>query len=212
MLRTKCGSAVLLALLLAGCADRSFVLRDATYRAERSASWVVVVESPRGSDLAAPTKTVGRLVANELSLHWFNVVDRDLLLQADPELGPRLRRAAQQASLGQRVEPEVVERLSRDHGVGQLLIVDVFRYEQFWGRETRITRVGVEGRLVQLQDNRILWQGRADPDAVGLPGGGFEAAAHRAAGELVRLMSGGLPRLEDTPLATWPVLEYLVPN
>jgi hypothetical protein len=203
---------LLLALLLSGCASRSFVLRDPAYRVERSATWVVVVESPRASDLAAPTKTVGRLVANELSLRWFNVLDRDLLLQADPQLEPRLSRAAQQASLGQRVEPEVVERLSRDHGVGQLLVVDVFRYDQFWGRETRITRVGVEARLVQLQDNRILWQGRADPDVAGLPGGGFEAAAHRAAGELVRLMSGELPRVEDTPLATWPLLEHLVPN
>ena len=98
-----------------------------------------------------------------------------------PELGAVLAEAAQQVAVGQRVSPEIVERLARPHGVGQLLVIDVFRHEQHWGRETRITRVGVEGRLVQLADGRTLWQGRYDPEISDAPGRGYDAATRRAA-------------------------------
>jgi hypothetical protein len=92
------------------------------------------------------------------------------------------------------------------------LVVDVFRYEQHWGRETRITRVGVEGRLVQLVGGRTLWQARYDPEISDAPGRGYDAATRRAATELVRLLSEGWPRLQDTPAANWPVVEYFTPN
>lgn len=205
-------SACGLAVLLIGCAKGSVVLPDAAYRVERGASSIVVVEVPRDGDLAAPGRQVGRWVATELSLSWFNVLDRDLLLRAHPELAPPLLQAAQQILLGGQPAPEISERLFRLHGVGQLLLVDVFRYEQLWGGETRVTRVGVEARLVLLADGRTLWQGRTDPEISGAPGSGFELAGRRAAKELVRLLSDGWPRLEDTPMVRWPVLEYFTAN
>jgi hypothetical protein len=202
----------LLACLLAGCTPTSFVLADPAYRAERSSSWVVVVEVPREPPLDVPARQVGRLVAAELALRWFNVLDRDLLVQANPDLGPALRRAARGALTGERADPQLAERLLRRHGVGQLLAVDVFRHEQVWGRETRITRVGAEAHLVQLGDGKVLWQGRADPAISGATGSAFDTAARRAAEELVRQMCESPPSFGDTPFATWPVLEYFTPN
>jgi len=188
------------------------VTADPGYRMERGQSWVVVVDLPRGPELATPSRQVGRLVTIELATRWFNVLDRDLLVQSAPELGAVLGEAARQVAVGQRVSPEIVERLARPHGVGQLLVVDVFRHEQFWGRETRITRVGVEGRLVQLASGHTLWQARYDPELSDAPGRGYDAAARRAARELVRLLSDGWPQLKDTVVADWPVVEYLTPN
>ncbi len=202
----------LLAWLLAGCSATSFVLADPTYRAERASSWVVVVEVPREPPLDLPAKQVGRLVAAELSLRWFNVLDRDLLVEANPDLGPALSRAARGILTGERADPQLAERLLRRHGVGQLLAVDVFRHEQIWGRETRITRVGAEAHLVRLADGKILWQGRTDPAISGAAGSGFQAASQRAAEELVRQMCEAPPRFGDTPFASWPVLEYFAPN
>ena len=212
MLRGRYGRIGILTVLLTGCGNGSFVLPDPAYRAEQGSSWILVVDAPRQADLAAPTRQVGRLVASELSLRWFNVVDRDLFLQAHPDVGPSLSRAAHQVLIGEQVDSEVVERLFRRHGVGQLLVVDVFRHEQVWGREMRITRVGVEARLVQLVEGKTLWQARTDPEVSGALAGGFDVAARRAAGELVRLLSGAWPRFEDTPMANWPVLEYFTTN
>jgi hypothetical protein len=204
--------AAVLATLVAGCAGTSVVLPDPAYRAERASNWIVVVEVPRDAALEAPSRQVGRLVAAELALRWFNVVDRDLLLQAHPDLGPPLRRAARGLLIGDEVDPHLAERLLRRHGVGQMLVVDVFRHEQRWGRETRVTHVGAEARLVQLGEGRILWQGRTDPAVSGVAGSGFDTATRRAAGELVRLLCEAKPHFADTPMATWPVLEYVAPN
>ena len=202
----------LLAGLFAGCsAGGTFVLADPAYRTERASSWLIVVEAPRNGVLDGPSRQISRLVAAELALRWFNVLDRDLLVQAQPDLGPALGRAARALLTGERVDPQLAERLRR-HGVGQLLVVDVFRHEQVWGRETRVTRVGVDAYLVHLGAGKILWQGRTDPAVSGAAGSGFETAAQRAADELVRHLCEAPPRLADTPLATWPVLEYFVPN
>jgi hypothetical protein len=187
-------------------------MADPAYRMERGQSWVVVVAVPRGPEMATPSHHVGRLVTVELGTRWFNVLDGDLLVRSVPELGADLADAARQIALGQRVSPEIVERLARPHGVGQLLVVDVYRHEQLWGRETRITRVGVEGRLVQLASGHTLWQARYDPEISDTPGRGYEAATRRAAAELVRLLSEGWPRLKDTTVADWPVVEYFTPN
>lgn len=202
----------LLAGLLAGCTGKTFVLADPAYRTERSSSWVVVVEVPRDAPLDAPARQVGRRVAAELALRWFNVLDRDLLVQANPDLGPALHRAARGLMTGERVDPRLAERLLHRHGVGQLLVVDVFRHEQLWGRETRITRVGADAQLVHLGDGTILWQGRTDPAISGATGSAFDSASQRAAEELVRQISELPPRFGDSPFASWPVLEYFAPN
>lgn len=206
------GLLLALAALSAGCANGGVGVSDPAYPAGRGSSWIVVAEAPRQADLAAPTRHVGRLVAAELSLRWFNVLDRELLVQAHPTLGPFLSRAAHQLLIGERVDPQIVEHLLHRHGVGQLLIVDVFRHEHVWGRETRIVRVGAEARLVDLSEGKTVWQGRTDPEISGGTGSGFDVAAQRAAGELVRLLSGARQRFADTPYATWPVLEYFTPN
>jgi hypothetical protein len=203
---------LLLCLLVGGCMPRPMVVADPAYRMERGQSWVVVVDVPRGPEMATPSRQVGRLVTIELGTRWFNVLDRDLLVRSAPELGAVLAEAARQIAVGQRVSPEIVDQLARPHGVGQLLVVDVFRHEQLWGRETRITRVGVEGRLVQLASSHTLWQARYDPEISDTPGRGYDGAARRAATELVRLLSDGWPRLKDTAVADWPVVEYLIPN
>jgi hypothetical protein len=70
----------------------------------------------------------------------------------------------------------------------------------------------MEARLIQLADGRTLWQGRTDPEVSGALGSGFDTAMRRAASELVRLLCDAWPRLEDTPMATWPVLEYFTQN
>lgn len=205
-------SVLAFATLAAGCANGAVVASDPAYPASRGSSWVVVAEAPRQADLTAPTRQVGRLVASELSARWLNVLDRESLVQAHPALGPLLDRATRQLAVGEQPDPKTVEHLLHRHGVGQLLVVDVFRHEQVWGRETRIVRVGADARLVDLAEGRIVWQGRTDPETSGAPGSGFDLAAQRAARELVRLLCGARQRFADTPFATWPVLEYFTPN
>ncbi len=203
---------VLLVCLVAGCPATTFVLADPAYRVERSSGWVVVVEVPRESPLDVPARQVGRQVAAELALRWFNVRDRHLLVQAYPDLGPALSHAARGLLTGEHVDPHLADRLLLRHGVGQLLVVDVFRHEQVWGRDTRITRVGAEARLVRVADGNILWQGRTDAAISGATGSAFDTASRRAAEELVRQLCEAPPRLADTPFAAWPVLEYVTPN
>jgi hypothetical protein len=116
-------------LLLVSCAPTPFLVADPAYRTDRGQSWVVVVDVPREPAMASPSRQVGRLVTTELGTTWFNVLDRDLLVQSAPELGAVLGEAARQVAVGHRVSLEIVERLAHPHGVGQLLVVDVFRHE-----------------------------------------------------------------------------------
>ena len=212
----RCADLVLALTLVpvaVGCGwPRATVLADPEYRIERGRSWVTVVAAPRQETLASPAHEARQLIASELRVRWFNVLDQDALLALDPVLQPMFRRATLEILAGKPVDPAIVERLGRRHGIGQLLVVDVFQYDQYWGRETKLTRVGVEARLVHLADGRMLWEGRHDPEVTGTPGKGYETATRRAAQELVRLLVNELPRLRDLPLATWPVVDDLAPN
>jgi hypothetical protein len=205
-------SLAVLALALIGCANRASVVADPDYRAARARSRVLVV--PRAQDVgsAPAVHAAARLLTAELASRWFNVLSLDIVLQTSPDLGPPLFRMAHQALAGQPIDRGVVEVLMQRHGVAQLLVMDVFQYEQYWGRQTKVTRVGVEARLVQLAEGRTLWQGRCDPELSGAPGDGFDAATRGAVQELVRAMTNGSPEFKDTPFAAWPVLEYFAPN
>ncbi len=205
--------ALLLLPLAASCSwPRATILADPEYATERGRSFLTVVAAPRDPSLVGPAEEARQLVASGVRGRWFNVVDQDTLITLDPELPAILRRAALQILAGQRVEPVIVARLERLHGVGQLLVVDVYRFDQYWGRETKLTRVGVEARLVHLASGRTLWEGRHDPEVTGAPGKGYDTATRRAGEELVRLLVNELPRFQDLPVASWPVVDDLAPN
>jgi hypothetical protein len=203
---------LLVARFLGGCANGAFVLADPDYKAERGRSGVLVLAAPREGADAEVGREVARLFTTELGSRWFNVVDLEFVLGGSPDLGRALGQMPRQFLAGEQVDARMAEQLYRRHGIGQLLIVDVFRRDQYWGRETKITRVGVEARLVQVAEGRTLWQGRSDPESSESPGSGFDAASRRAVRELVRLLSGGVPEWKDTPPASWPILEYFTPN
>jgi len=203
---------VLLWSALAGCAPARFVAPDPDYLAERNRSRVVVLESSRSGDLSGAGRRVARRVSAELALRWFNHVDRELLLLQSPDLDAALTRAVPILQNGGAAPSDVVEPLAHAYGVGQALLVDVFRHEQVWGREARVTRVGVVARLIRLADGHTLWEGRCSPEVVGARGSGVEATEERAARELVRLLQGEKTPLGETPIATWPVLEYVIPE
>ncbi len=214
MRRIDCSLLCLAMLWLTACAAHDFYsLASPDYPVERKRSGVVIVAVPReteeGVALAAEAR---RLLTAELGTRWFNILDMEQLRQSSPTLEPTLDRLARQTLAGAPTDRTLGEELFRRYGLGQLLVVDVYRHEQYWGRETKITRVGVEARLVQLVEGRILWQGRSDPEYSGAPGHGFDAAARRAVHELVRVMNDELPRFKDTPYADWPVLEHFTPN
>ncbi len=197
---------------LGGCAQRAHVMAGRDFRVERSRDGVLVVPGSRDPGTLPAAREATRLLTAELASRWFNVLDLEIVLRDSPDLGPDVVRISQQALAGLRVDPVVADVLFRRYGVGQLLVTDVFRYEQYWGRQTKITRVGVEARLVQMAESRILWQGRYDPELSGAAGNGFDSATRRVVRELVRVMTNGLPEFRDLPLAEWPILEYLAPN
>ena len=208
----RLGIAGLALALLTGCGPQAFVLVDPGYRTERGRSYVVVVGSSRSEEMALPTRQVSHLLASELATHWFNVLDQEILDRAHPGLAARLSQAARQLQAGGRVESAFAEQLLREHGIGQLLVVEVVRHEQYWGRLNKVTRVGVEARLMQVLDGRTLWQGRYDPELSGDPGHGFDEATRRTVRELVRLLSNGSREFRDTPMADWPILESFTSN
>ena len=201
-----------MAALLWGCASGLSTVSGPDYLGERGRSGVLVVPGPRDPAAVPAAAELGRLLSAELATRWFNVLDLEVVAKASPDLEPQVQRMAAQALTGQRVDREVADALLRRHGVGQLLVLDVFRYEQYWGRLTKITRVGVEVRLLQIAEGRILWQGRYDPEVSGSAGYGFDAAARRVVRELVRVLSNGRPQLKDTPFADWPIVEHFTPN
>jgi hypothetical protein len=199
-------------VVLGGCINGAYVVASPDFATERVRSAILVIPGPRDPGTVPVARTAANLLTAELATRWFQVLDFQFVERASPDLMPHLTRIAHQVMTGQLVDRQVADLLFRRHGVGQLLVMDVFRYEQYWGRQTKITRVGVEARLVTVADGRILWQGRYDPELSGSPGHGLDAATRRVVRELVRAMTNGAPELKDTPAADWPVLEYFTPN
>lgn len=201
-----------LGLLGAGCAGGTTVAARAEFRAERARSTILIVPGPRDPETAPAGQEAARLLTRELAGRFFNVVDMEFVLGASPDLAPQVHRLAHQAVSGQLIDRGAADALYLRHGIGQLLVVDLFRYDQYWGRETKITRVGLDARLVHIPEGRILWHARSDPELSGSPGHGFEAATRRGVRELVRAMTGEWPEAKDTPLADLPIIEYFMPN
>jgi len=203
-----------LCLAAAGCTPppRAFVIADADYSNERAKTGILVLPGPRVAAAPGAARAAARMLAAELASRWFNVMEADLLLQASPEFEPALARAALQALEAEPIDPGLAETLLRGYGIGQLLVVDVYEYEQYWGRQTKITRVGLEARLVQMPRGRILWQGRYSPELSGYPGHSFDAATRRGVRELVRALTNGPAVAADDTDCNWPVLEYFEPN
>jgi hypothetical protein len=200
--------------LLAGCAGppRAFVIADPDYASERARSTILVLPGPRVAGAPGIARAAAHTLAAELGSRWFNVVEVDHLLRSNPALEAPLGRAALQALNGEPIDQGLAERLLTGYGIGQLMVVDVYQYEQYWGRQTKITRVGMEARLVQIPRGRILWQGRYDPELSGYAGHGYEAATQRAVRELVRALTGGPAVAADYTDWNWPVVEYFEPN
>jgi hypothetical protein len=144
--------------LVVGCAGppRAFVIADPDYASERARSGILVLPGPRTAGAPGIARAAAHTLAAELGSRWFNVVEVELLLRSNPALEPPLARAALQALDGEPIDRGLAETLLRSYGIGQLMVVDVYQYEQYWGRQTKITRVGMEARLVQIARGRIL--------------------------------------------------------
>ncbi|MFB3817270.1 MAG: hypothetical protein ACE147_06380 [Candidatus Methylomirabilales bacterium] len=203
--------------LLAGCGHKAAVVAaDPELRQERARSYILVLAAPRDLENAAQAEEAAALVAAEAARRWFNLVETAFILQASPGLASALRGMAADLLAGRAADPAVAQALWVRHGVGMVLLVDLRRAEQYWGRKAKATRVGLEARLVQLPEGRVLWQGRHDPELSGFPGHAVAAATRRAAEELVRRLTGGpqplLPAAAVDRLAEWPVLEHVAPN
>ena len=194
---------------LSGCAPSAFVLADPSLGAERGRSQILVVPAEREPENAAIVREAARLLAAELGSRWFNVLDPGWEASS-----PALLRTARQLLTGARAEPAVVAGLA-GRGIGQLLLVDLYAVEQAWGRRAKRTRVGLDVRLVQLQEGRVLWQGRYAPE-LSAPGDGVATALRRSVQELARRLGGGPRQFRDTAAADWmaeqPLLEYLAPE
>jgi hypothetical protein len=199
-------------LALGGCANGAswFAARD--YERERARSAVLVVPALKGGEEDRVVRDVAHTLFAELSPHWFQLVDLAWVRRTSPGLETAILEAAPRLMAGHPVPPRLRSDLLALHGVEQFLLLDLFRYEQYWGRETKITRVGIEARLVHVVEGRILWQGRYDPEMSGAPGSGFDSGTRQVVREMVQTMTGGPPVFKDTPMANWPILEYLTPN
>ena len=193
-------------------APRPFVIADPDYASERARSGILVLPGPRATGAPGIARSAAHTLAAELGSRWFNVVEGELLLRSNPELEPLLTRAALQALGGEPIDRGLTETLLRSYGIGQLMVVDVYQYEQYWGRQTKLTRVGMEARLVQIPRGRVLWQGRYDPELSGYPGHGFDAATQRAVRALVQALTNGPTVPADFTDWNWPLIEQFEPN
>lgn len=65
-------------------------------------------------------------------------------------------------------------------GVRRALVVNVYGVDQQWEGTARVTRVGVEARLIALPSGVLLWAGKIAPGSAGTAGWSFEHATRIA--------------------------------
>jgi hypothetical protein len=64
------------------------------------------------------------------------------------------------------------------------LVVSVFGVDQHWEGTARVTRVGVEARLISLPSGDLLWAESLVPASAGMTGWSFEHATRIAVRKL----------------------------
>lgn len=69
-------------------------------------------------------------------------------------------------------------------GVGQAMMVNLYGVDQHWEGTARVTRVGVEARLIALPSGALLWAGKIAPGSAGTAGWSFERATRIAVRKL----------------------------
>jgi len=69
-------------------------------------------------------------------------------------------------------------------GVRRALVVNVYGVDQHWEGTARVTRVGVEARLIALPSGVVLWGGKIAPGSAGTAGWSFEHATRIAVRKL----------------------------
>ncbi len=197
---------VLLALFIAslpagGClGERQAFLHLGHDRLETGAAVLVL---PVWSDEAnrAVAERMARLLAQELGARWGNVKSHDWLRETgawtvtgDGQTGG----ARLQSLVASLQSPPSGEGLA----VGTVVVVEVSLYEQYWERLTKITRVGLEARLIHPSTGHPLWGGRYDVQVKGHPGRAFDDAT--------RLAISGLAEALDREARGW--LQGRVPS
>lgn len=69
-------------------------------------------------------------------------------------------------------------------GVSRALVVNLNGVDQHWDGTARVTRVGVEARLIALPSGMLLWAEKIAPGSAGTTGWSFEHAVHIAVRKL----------------------------
>lgn len=70
-------------------------------------------------------------------------------------------------------------------GVRRIMMVNLYGVDQHWEGTVRVTRVGVEARLIALPSGTLLWAGKIAPGSAGTVGWSFEHATRIAVRRLV---------------------------
>lgn len=70
-------------------------------------------------------------------------------------------------------------------GIRRAIVVNLYGVDQHWDGTARVTRVGVEARLIALPSGALLWAGKVAPASAGTAGWSFERATRIAVQRLV---------------------------
>lgn len=70
-------------------------------------------------------------------------------------------------------------------GVRRVMVVNLYGVDQYWEGTARVTRVGVEARLIALPSGALLWAGKIAPGSAETAGWSFERATRIAVRRLV---------------------------
>jgi len=183
-----------LLLLVGGCLGtrQTFLRLDA----DRLKPGAVVLVLPVWSDEEnkGVVERVARLLASELGARWGNVKSSDGFPQLERQSPPPLDRVLEELHRLRRAGSTAMPEGLEAHTV---VAVEVSLYEQYWDRLTKITRVGLEARMIHLLTGRTLWGGRFDAQVKGHPGRAFDDATRLAVTGLASAMdreAGGLLR------------------
>jgi RNA polymerase sigma factor for flagellar operon FliA len=175
---------VSLGVLLAGCAAPSSPASHHSIVIPRHGRVVVIPRSASVEDRPL-AEAVARLFVLEMSGSRTEVEGLDWLRE-------QARSRGWDVPLGSLVEDVALpDRDARPPlidwgalGVTSVLVVSVFGVDQYWEETARVTRVGVEARLISLPSGDLLWAGSVVPASAGMTGWSFEHATRVAVRKL----------------------------
>lgn len=176
---------------LTECTDNIFIFRHPDFDKWKPYGKILIIPVIREHENRKIYEYIARQFSNELNDKWGNVINYDTFLLEITKKGLTyaVEELANKIVNMVNIDEENIRLLRDEFHINSIIVTDLYFYEQYWGKVTKITRVGLEIKVIQLFTGNILFSARYSPEIRSFNEKGFNYATRKVISRIVNEMS-----------------------